>query len=569
MEKSNSENNLPQGHIKGETGRDLTVYAELMDAALKAKAASIMPYFGQVTDDSVIVDVGSGTGQLAEYVAGELHNAKVYAVDFSHDMLALADKNLNKIHLVQDDATILEKIPANSVNVMYHGTVGHEIQTFRGLEGLDESLTASFRSLKNGGREIWRDFVKPADSEVFLEILTNDGFDTVEEATQNGFLNYSLLSTRKLFDCFYEQFKGGKAFEYELVSRESKNLIKMPAKYAQEFILRKDYTANWRQEIEEEYTYWTQDEAKSAFERAGFSEVKVINDDNEYIRKNRLTNKVAIYREDNGELKPIEFITHMVIVGEKQLENGVEPSSETIKSVDFQSLLDSVEIGNNAVIIDGKEIKIDGLVGQGQHKQVFLVDDGEKNKVLKVVRKDKTTFYSAFSSLQQSIERQYILDNLGVKHMRVYDYDRSGPPYRYLIQERIPEGSTNAADLIRNGNLTETDVSQMAEVINKYENGKQWQLDTNPFNWFRSEKDGQTQMVYIGGTVYKYNEAWSFDKVGLLQWIDPRFVDQGLVQSARVPNQHEAADFAKNWQLNDNQVALWWKKYLNPNIQPK
>jgi len=562
LEISNQESNSTQAHVKSENGRDLTIYAELMDVALKAKAASIMPYFGEVDDGSIIVDVGSGTGQLAEYIAGELHNAHIYAVDFSHDMLALADKNLSKIHLVHDDATRLENIPSGSVDVMYHGTMGHEIQSFRGMSGLDESLAASFRSLKNGGREVWRDFVKPPQGEVYLEILTHDGFDSIEEAIKNGFLDYSLLSTRKLFDCFYEQFKGGKAFDYEIVIKDGHELIKLPARYAQEFILRKDYTANWRQEIEEEYTYWTQSEAKQAFEKAGFSKVKVIDDDNEYIRKNRLTGNVAIYIEDGQQLKPIEFTTHMVIVGEKNSDATLEPEVRQIKAVDFQSLIDSIDIDDHKIIIDGIEFKIDGLLGQGQHKQVFLIDDEENNRVLKIVRKDKTTFYSAFSSLQQSIERQYILDELGVNHMKIYDYDRNGPPYRYLIQEKIPHGSINAAELIKKGLLTETDIAQMAAIINRCETERLWQLDTNPFNWFRVEKDGASEMFYIGGTVYRYNEAWSFDKVGLLQWLDPKYIDEGLVQSARLPNQHEVADFTKKWPELDDQVALWWKKYL-------
>jgi len=556
-------------HLMSESGRDLTIYAELMDAALKAKAASIMPYFGQVSDNSVVVDVGSGTGQLAEYVAGELHTSNVYAVDFSHEMLALANKNLNKINLVHDDATKLDKIPNESVDIMYHGTVGHEIQTFRGMEGLDESIESSFRCLKTGGREIWRDFIKPPEGEVFLEILTNNGVNTVDEATKNGFLDYSLLSTKALFQCFYEEFKGGKSFDYEIIEREGKQLIKMPAKYAQEFILRKDYTANWRQEIEEEYTYWTQDEAKLAFEKAGFTKIELISDDNEYIRKNRLTGKVALYTDDGEGLKPVEFPTHMVCVAHKDQENTTGVEDKKIESVDFQSLLDSIKIKNNSIKIDNKEFPIGDFQGQGQHKQVYLIDDGKNNKVIKIVRKDMTTFYSAFSSIQQSIEKQYVLEEFGVKYMRVFNYDKSGPPYRFLIQEKIPKGSICASELIMNGELKEENVAQMAEIVNKFENSKQWQIDTNPFNWFRVNKKGQSEMIYIGGTVYHYNEDWSFDKVGLLQWVDSSYVEGEKKQSARIPKQAEVKDFAKEWQKMDTKYAIWWKKYLNLNIQPK
>lgn len=572
MESKEREGGLPPketNHLISETGRDLTIYGELMDAALKAKAASIMPYFGEVSDKSIIIDVGSGTGQLAEYISRELHSSNVYAVDFSHDMLALAAANLSKINLVHDDATKLDKIPNESADIIYHGTVGHEIQTFRGISGLDDSLHSSFRSLKPGGREIWRDFVKPPEGDVYLEILTNDGFDTVDKATQNGFLNYSLLSTKALFDCFHRQFKGGNAFNYEDVTQDGHNLIKLPAKYAQEFILRKDYTANWRQEIEEEYTYWTQDEAKSAFEKSGFTNIQAINDDNEYIRNHRLTGKVALYTYDESGLKPIEFSTHMVIVGQKEPSATTKTEEREIEPINFTSLLDSIKIKNESIKIDQQEFPKGELLGRGQHKEVYLVDDGENNKVIKIVRKDMTTFYSAFSSLQQSVERQHILDNFGVKYMKIYDYDKNGPPYRFLVQEKIPKGSLCASELIVNGELKEENIAQMAQIVNVFENSKQWQIDTNPFNWYRVNKNGKTEMVYIGGTVYRYNENWSFDKVGLLQWVDPRYVEASQNQSAKIPNQIEVQDFARRWQKLDTKYANWWKKYLNPNVQPK
>jgi len=572
MESKERQPVLPQketNHLISETGRDLTIYSELMDAALKAKAASIMPYFGEVSDKSIIVDVGSGTGQLAEYVSRELHSSNVYAVDFSHEMLALASINLSKINLVHDDATKLDKIPSESADVIYHGTVGHEIQTFRGISGLDESIKTSFRCLKPGGREVWRDFVKPPNRDVYLEILTNDGVDTEKEATKNGFIDYSLLSTKALFECFYKQFKGGNAFTYENVNREEHNLIKLPAKYAQEFILRKDYTANWRQEIEEEYTYWTQNEAKLAFEKAGFTKVEVIDDDNEYIRKNRLTGKVALYTDGESELKPIYYPTHMVIVAHKDQVTTVGTEDKKINPVDFSSLLDSIKVKNDSIKIDNQEFPKGELLGRGQHKEAYLLDDGKNDKVIKIVRKDMTTFYSAFSSLQQSVERQYVLDNFGVKYMKTYDYDRSGPPYRFLIQEKIPKGSICASELIINGELIEENVAQMAQIVNEFENSKQWQIDTNPFNWYRVNKKGKSEMVYIGGTVYRYNENWSFDKVGLLQWVDPKYIEGSQNQSAKIPNQTEAQDFAKRWQNMDTKYATWWKKYLNLNIQPK
>jgi len=287
-------------------------------------------------------------------------------------------------------------------------------------------------------------------------------------------------------------------------------------------------------------------------------------------RKNRLTGKVALYTDDGSGLKPIEFTTHMVIVAHKDQEIKVGTTEDKkIKPIDFPSLLDSIIVKNDSIKIDNREFPKGELLGRGQHKEAYLLDDGENDKVIKIVRKDMTTFYSAFSSLQQSVERQFVLKNFGVKYMKIYDYDKSGPPYRFLIQEKIPKGSICASDLIINGELKEENVAQMAQIVNGFENSKQWQIDTNPFNWYRVNKKGKSEMVYIGGTVYRYNENWSFDKVGLPQWVDPKYIEGSQNQSAKIPNQTEAQDFAKRWQNLDTKYATWWKKYLNLNIQPK
>jgi hypothetical protein len=65
-------------------------------------------------------------------------------------------------------------------------------------------------------------------------------------------------------------------------------------------------------------------------------------------------------------------------------------------------------------------------------------------------------------------------------------------------------------------------------------------------------------MVYTGGTVYKYNESWSFDKVGLLQWTDADYVIHGINQSARLPTQIKLLILLEIGKIN-TPVALWWK----------
>jgi len=277
---------------------------------------------------------------------------------------------------------------------------------------------------------------------------------------------------------------------------------------------------------------------------------------------------VALYQREGESLREIEYPTHMVIVATKLSGDNVAKGSE-IGVVDYQPLLDSIKIEEGLIRIDEREFVIGKFLGQGQHKQVYELVGENSEKVIKVIRKDKATFHGAFTSIQQAVERQYVLEEMGVNFMGICDYDREGPPYRYIIQEKAPSDSVSAASLIQNGLMTEENVAQMARVINRFEMSKEWQIDTNPYNWFRINKDDHTEMVYIGGTVYRYNEAWSFDKVGLIQWINPAYVENKKAQSAKIATKQEAENFANNWGNMHGKEIDWWKKYLNINVQPR
>ena len=553
-------------------GRDLTIYTRLMDAALEAKAQSILSRFEDIPENASIVDIGSGTGQIAEYIARFYHNlhVNVYAVDVSHDLLDIADSQKTFIHLIYADATELSPIPDSSADVTIHGTIGHEIYTFHGKLGLDKTLSSTFRILKPGGMEVWRDFAKPSiEGPVLMKILEEGGTDNVDEATQDGFLDYSVLSTRKLFECFYEEFMGGHAFEYSLVSRNGDEYIQLPARFAHEFCLRKDYTANWRQEICEEYLYWTMEDAQLAFESAGYTGVKVYEDDSAYIRENRLRGKVALYEDTEDGIKEIEPITHMVLVARKpQDANSI--TKQTIPSVDYSALIDSIHVDQvlGEIRVGDRVFKIRSNVGIGSHKRGYMLDNEEH--IIKIVRSDRPNVHNIFKTMQQMIDRQYILDEYDVPYMPIIEADPDGPPYRYIIQQKIPQHSLCAAQLIMQHSLTEEDVKQMCRIINSFELKKKWQIDTNPYNWYRrSFEDGSTEMTYIGGTIFLYDEQWDFKRIGLLQWCTPQFIQASEHISAIIPKASEAESFAKEWESHQREHYIWWKKYLSAVIQPQ
>lgn len=560
---------------KANEGRDYGIYNWRMDAAGEAKKRSILPHFGDVPDDAKIVDAGSGTGLIAEAVAREYRGATVYALDTSHELSERASEDQSLTELVYGDAAE-QVFPDNSIDIMYYSTSGHEIESFGGPGRMAKAVGSTLRELKPGGRIIIRDFAKPTRTEpVYMRILSSVGIDDIEKATHDGEIDYDLLSPRALFTRFHREFAGGNAFEYEAVEIDGAEYIKISPEWAHEFYLRKDYTGNWRQEINEKYTYWTQEQARDVLNNAGYVDVQIVPDPNEYILENRLKGKVALFEKDEeGRFIPVPFpATHMVAVGIKPglAENGVL-IQEPINAVDYQAVKDSISVdGENGVVTIGdKQFKVseDQKPLQGSKKTVYRLE-GDLPRVLKVVRKDGINDHTIFKAMFQSITRESLLDEYRVPHMRILEVDPQGPPYRYFVQEAIPEGSVSAATLITEGSLTEIDVAQMASHINSFELSKKWQLDTNPFNWYRVTKpDGTTEMVYIDGKVYPYDEKWEFKKIGLLQWTDPRYVSGLTTRSATIPKVKEYEALVQGWPDAADEKIKWWKKNLSPLLQP-
>lgn len=554
--------------------RDYSIYAPSMDAALFAKAESIFPHFQDVGEGFVIVDAGSGTGALAELAAEEFRGAKVYAVDISHELLERASDGRALTKLVFGDAS-KQIFPDNSVDIKYYSTSGHEIESFGG--SMIDSLNSSFRELKSGGKIVIRDFAKPENTKpIYMQILSKVGLDHLSQASKNGYVDYNLLSTRALFLQFHKEFGGGNAFDYKIVNIDGKEYIKISPQWAHEFYLRKDYTGNWRQEIKEKYTYWTLSEAKENLLKAGFTDVEVIPELNDFIFTNRLDGKIALCdMDENGKLSQIPFPpTHMVVVGKKpkvhvvgrdlKTEDGFEADYKKLKeSIVYTSEKHILTIGDKEFEISKEHEPI-----AGSKKTVYHLE-GNPPRVIKVVRKDALNDHAVFRAIYQSVVREDILDKYQIPHVRVIEVDPKGPPYRYFIQEAISDNAICAAELIRQNNISKEDIAQMASYINTFELRKEWQLDTNPFNWYRViNEDGSSQMVYVDGKVYHYDENWEFKRIGLLQWIDTRYVTGMNVKTAIIPKANDFESFKEVWGKGESDIILLWKKYLHPSLQP-
>jgi len=556
------------------TGRDLTLYQKSLNAADLAKAHAIIPHL-EVPEGGYVKDIGSGTGCVTEIVARHFSRSVVYGVDRSHELLDVSERERMLMRPVYGNAC--EQIfSVNFLHAAYSSTCFHEIFSFEGSEGVKRALEAVFEELRPGGVLVIRDMVIPSDSSpVYMFLPKDDG----KPATNNSdAIDYERLSTFELFLQFHKDFRGGEAFSYSVEQVDGKDYLLLSPEWAYEFYMRKDYRRNYNNEIHEKYGPWTNEAAQSLLNELGFVAIEAHSETNQWIVENRLEGQIGLFRKnESNQMEALPFFpTHLTLVARKpgEPDTGVDSDPE-LSLFDARAALQEVQIDKREGVlrVGDKRFSIDAEVAlQGTKRMVFYRSD-EPDRVVKVPRVDGENAHNCFKAMLQTIERQNVLDEYGVPHLPVLDYDRDGPPYRYLEQKRLPENARCAADLILNGEITEGDVKQMAKIVNEFELKRQWQLDTNPYNWYRVQgANGENVMTYADGKVYIYDERWAFPRKGLLQWLIPELLpgktEDVTERCAAIPGE-ALADNTESWLDLQSDPVKWWLKHLDPLVWPE
>ena len=158
----------------------------------------------------------------------------------------------------------------------------------------------------------------------------------------------------RLFERFAREFRvlgKRRGFSFEVVLREWKDegsrrwrRYRVGHKHAVEFVLRKDYRADWESEVKEEYTYFTQAEFEACFRRLGLRVLASTPIRNPWIVRNRFRGQIALADLDGKSLEMPA--TNYVIVGEKVApglgvgfcETGDAPPSEFLQLACYEHL---------------------------------------------------------------------------------------------------------------------------------------------------------------------------------------------------------------------------------------
>jgi hypothetical protein len=188
-----------------------------------------------------------------------------------------------------------------------------------------------------------RDVVGPPHKEqqVLMQLQHRDGanedifadFDDAEALA----LHLARLSTYARFHRFARDFlpkrrarakdAAATAFPFRETSIGGERYVLLALRDAVEFMTKKDYLANWRSEMHEEFAFWDFGQWKTALAAAGFHVLENPNTPqlgsrvytNPWIVKSRWQGKVGLYTRVNGELQQLPYPpTNIVLVGEKR-----------------------------------------------------------------------------------------------------------------------------------------------------------------------------------------------------------------------------------------------------------
>ena len=282
-----------------------------MDSSMQQKVALTTAHFPV---RGRIADMGSGSGRGTFDLASLYDGLELVGVDVNPVSVQRAREKFQRTNLSYLVGDISQMVfPANSLDGILDSSVLHHVTSFNNFD-VNRVLTTldnQVAQLKPGGVIIIRDFVIPDGPEqVLLDLPVSDG-------------------TAALFEVFARTWRSSVNPDgpVPFTSRDSPRAgfvrFQLALRAAAEFVLRKDYRADWDTEVLEEYTYLSQAQFEAAFRARGLRVVTSRPLWNPWIVRNRFEDK--FYLSDLND-QPLPFPpTNYLIVGEKvAADEGVE-----------------------------------------------------------------------------------------------------------------------------------------------------------------------------------------------------------------------------------------------------
>lgn len=235
---------------------------------IKQKAALISAHF-LLPAGARVVDMGCETGEITYMLAVLNPRIEFIGVDRDAESVAFARKTYrlpNLSYRLTDIA--IPDLEDASVDGIINSNVLHQVYSTSGYnpDEVAALLERQIQKLKPGGTMLVRDYVMPRPDEYVLMELPNlpsAGSDPLTLSDADLLVAFSQTARPMVSGC--EGF-----FIEELMPRkDGTRLFRLPHKWANEFIHRKDNRRNWMRDLHEECTFYTWPDFRREFSRLG------------------------------------------------------------------------------------------------------------------------------------------------------------------------------------------------------------------------------------------------------------------------------------------------------------
>jgi hypothetical protein len=313
--------------------RNYSTYARGMNEIIRLKYLDIRDGI----KSGRIVDEGCADGALLTEISRDHPDSDLFGIDLSAEFASRFQERQRAgefggayVHFFHRN--LFDRIfEPESIDTTICNSTLHELWSYgEGEKSVRSYLAEKFRQLRAGGRLIIRDVVGPEDAhqEVLLWCSDGDGenLSPTELARHPGREADWLqkLSTRSRFQLFARDFLGGqRPFPFTEMLDKDRPVVRLTLRQAAEFLSKKDYTDNWKSEMNEEFCFWSFSKWKQVLSEIGF---QVIENPNNQAEGSRVyTNSWIVGHRHAGHVNLIGLDgqivpwppTNMVLVAER------------------------------------------------------------------------------------------------------------------------------------------------------------------------------------------------------------------------------------------------------------
>lgn len=315
--------------------RNYSSYARGMNEIIRLKYLDIQ----KAIRSGRIVDEGCADGALLAEISRDFPDSDLFGIDLSAEF---ASRFLERQRAGEFGGAYVHFFHRNlfdrvfepeSIDTTICNSTLHELWSYGdGEKSVRSYLAEKFGQLRPGGRLIIRDVVGPEDGnrEVLLWCSDDDGQNLPPTALarhpgrETAWLQK--LSTRSRFQLFARDFLSGKRpFPFTEMLDKDRPVVRLILRQAAEFLSKKDYTDNWKSEMNEEFCFWSFTTWKTVLQEIGFQIRESANNPaagsrvytNPWVSKNRYEAHVVL---SDATGRPIDWPpTNMVVFAEKAL----------------------------------------------------------------------------------------------------------------------------------------------------------------------------------------------------------------------------------------------------------